>query len=109
MRQLLLFAVILLFSSCSFLKKPVQEQSFPVYGNYCGPLHPKKGSSPMPINITDLACKNHDNCYEKNGYFNSECDQKLIKELGRVNATSPEEEIFRQLIIKYFKNSQKYN
>ena len=50
------------------------DLSFPIYGNYCGPLHPPKGMNPLAFDEVDLACKNHDKCYDDYGYFNKNCD-----------------------------------
>lgn len=48
----------------------------PVHGNYCGPRHGKPGSP--TVDDMDVCCKAHDNCYEKDGYFNCHCDMKLV-------------------------------
>ena len=56
--------------------------SLPVYGNWCGPGH----GSGTPIDAIDAACKRHDQCYDRKGYFDCQCDAKLISELDRALA-----------------------
>jgi hypothetical protein len=57
--------------------------TFPVYGNWCGPDHPKllAGNEPPPIDSIDAACMRHDKCYAENTYFSCSCDVKLWSEL----------------------------
>ena len=55
--------------------------TFPVYGNWCGPAHPKSSSNPDPIDNIDAACKKHDVCYEKKGYFDCSCNEQLATDL----------------------------
>jgi hypothetical protein len=102
--------------SCSLVKKeqatssikPYSELSFPVYGNYCGPLHPPKGMNPVAIDGVDNACKNHDKCYENYGYFNKNCDLKIIENLKKTNPTKESENLARKLLIFYFQETLKY-
>ncbi len=66
---------------------------FPVYGNWCGPKHPKYGEgvdAPEPIDAVDSACKAHDLCYTKQGYSDCACDIALIAKLDRVKRASLE-------------------
>lgn len=47
-----------------------------IYGNWCGP----GCSGPSdPIDGVDSCCKTHDLCYDRNGYFDCECDAALIR------------------------------
>lgn len=55
----------------------VPQLSIPVYGNWCGPGHPKRGNPP-PIDAVDASCRRHDRCYSKRGYSNCRCDRNLI-------------------------------
>ena len=55
---------------------------FPVYRNYCGPFYGGEDNG-TPIDALDAACKNHDICYAREGYFNCQCDQDLIDEINR--------------------------
>jgi len=63
---------------------PKDEGQFPVYGNWCGPKHPKKGRSPIPIDEIDNACKKHDLCYSSNEYFSCKCDAQLLFDLSEI-------------------------
>lgn len=56
---------------------------FPVYGNWCGPSHPKHSGTnePEPIDEVDGMCEAHDKCYSREGYANCECDFDLIGEI----------------------------
>src|ERR1044072_36432 len=54
------------------------QTTFPVYGNWCGPDHPKPGSIPIPTDELDTACMVHDQCYAKQGYLSCACDQALL-------------------------------
>ena len=92
-------------SACTAGDKQIATE-FPIYGNWCGPNYPKAGN-PSPIDRTDLACKNHDLCYAKNGYFNAKCDNDLIAYLKSFTPNNPIEEIARKAIISYFRNSPK--
>ena len=107
------FLVILLMinlSSCQSSKnKKVSETqlSFPIYGNYCGPLYPPKGSKPIPIDAIDNACKNHDMCYDYYGYLDKDCDKAIINELQLVTPETEAQNLIRKLLIAYFVNIQK--
>ena len=66
------------------VKKLVKSHSkLPIYGNSCGPGHGPSGDDAArakykAIDATDECCKSHDNCYNKQGYFNCGCDSALI-------------------------------
>lgn len=51
----------------------------PVWGNWCGPGY--GGENGGPVDRLDTACMHHDLCYEAQGYFSCDCDQKLIDEI----------------------------
>lgn len=107
-----IFVGILLLSaitSCETFSKLEAVSSFPIYGNYCGPDYPKTKSTAIPIDMTDLACKDHDLCYEQNGYLNATCDQELVDDLKRSQPQTLIEKNTRKLIISYFKRSPKIN
>lgn len=53
-----------------------------VYGNWCGPKH---GGGPAK-NALDLACKYHDHCYSRHGYFNCKCDVDLVRRVRRLKS-----------------------
>lgn len=48
--------------------------SIPIWGNWCGYGY----GSGDPIDLLDYACKLHDQCYEKNKYWDCDCDKALI-------------------------------
>ena len=100
-------AAIALIMGCATMTDPDSQGAFPVYGNWCGPGHPKEGTTPDPINSTDAACRTHAVCYARHGYLNSLCDKNLISALNGIQTTDPVEEIARQGIIAYFENSPK--
>ena len=106
-----IFSLIIIFGllfSCSSNKKIAKsELSFPVYGNYCGPLYPPKGSKPAPVDKVDLACKNHDKCYDDSGYFNKNCDLQILQDLKTVIPNSENENLAKKLLIFYFQEATK--
>ena len=83
------------------------DLSFPIYGNYCGPFHPPKGMNPLALNQVDLACQNHDKCYDDYIAFNKNCDLQIIKELKLINPLSADEKLAQRLLIFYFQESLK--
>ena len=102
------FVILEFLFSCSIAKKEqISELSFPIYGNYCGPLHPPKGMNPVPIDDVDIACHNHDKCYDDYGYFNKSCDLKIIEDLKSVIPQSESEALSRKLLIFYFQKTKK--
>jgi hypothetical protein len=80
---------------------------FQVYGNWCGPGHPKPGTKPTPINQVDSACRAHDQCYGFHGYLNRGCDDQLMSTLRSIQTSDPLEDAARRAIIVYFENSPK--
>lgn len=57
-----------------------------LYGNWCGPGHPKYDglTGPGPIDGLDAACKRHDKCYRERGYMNCDCDLELLKDIDEM-------------------------
>lgn len=43
----------------------------PIYGNWCGPWH---GGG----RIIDAVCREHDLCYDREGYFDCGCNRDLV-------------------------------
>jgi hypothetical protein len=56
------------------------EASLPIYGNWCGPGH----GSGRAIDDVDGACKQHDECYDRRGYLDCDCDRNLLSNLDRL-------------------------
>lgn len=52
---------------------------FPVWGNWCGPLHSGPGA---PVDLLDRACMRHDKCYSWGG-GNCSCDKALIANIDK--------------------------
>lgn len=108
MKNLLIPLITLLtISSCAIFTNKDTAGEFPIYGNWCGPDHPKTGTNPKPIDNTDLSCKHHDLCYAENGYLNATCDENLITELKANTPQNEIEAIARKAIISYFRKSPK--
>lgn len=66
-----------------------EDISVKIYGNWCGPNYPirRKGvTDPDVIDYVDSACKIHDACYEKKGYFNCECDMELLGSISSMES-----------------------
>ncbi len=95
--------LLILFINFSCAKKEVKKEnlSFPIYGNYCGPLYPVASMKPIALDEVDNACKNHDRCYELNGYFNQDCDMQLKNDLIAIDPASAEEDLAKRLILFY--------
>lgn len=59
--------------------------SIPVYGNWCGPEHPKDletlTTPPAPIDELDRLCMHHDYCYLEHGNFNCDCDSTFTRDV----------------------------
>lgn len=106
--QKLLIISLILLASCAIFTDKKTAGTFPIYGNYCGPNHPKAGTHPAPIDGTDSACMRHDECYAKNGYFNKECDMRLITELKAIEPQKEPEKLTQELIIAYFSEVSKF-
>ena len=82
------------------------EDGFHFYGNWCGPGH----GSGEPIDDVDRACMVHDKCYDRRGYFNSDCDDKLVRDIDRALDSGnvlPWGHIMGPLIRAWFKTSKK--
>ena len=55
---------------------------FSVYGNWCGPNHPKDiKNAKNPIDILDNQCKKHDLCYVEKGEFDCSCDRNMVLDI----------------------------
>lgn len=52
----------------------VPEAGIPVHGNWCGPGH----GGGQPVDELDVACMQHDQCYDRKGYLDCGCDKKLV-------------------------------
>lgn len=95
--------LLILFLNFSCTKKELKKEnlSFPIYGNYCGPLYPPNSMKPLTLDEVDNACKNHDRCYDLYGYFNKNCDMQLKNDLMTIEAKNPKEDLAKRLILFY--------
>ena len=99
--KFLVLLFLLLNFSCAKTGLKEKNLSFPVYGNYCGPLYPVASMKPIAIDDVDNACKNHDRCYDLKGYFNQDCDMQLKNDLIAISPLSTEEDLAKRLILFY--------
>jgi hypothetical protein len=106
-KKYLILTLYLFVNACTIFTNKNTAGTFPIYGNYCGLDHPRAGSNPIPIDKTDLACKNHDKCYDQNEYFNKKCDENIVTELKSIKPKNEIEKIARDAIVKYFEISTK--
>ncbi|MBF0622413.1 MAG: hypothetical protein HQL54_10860 [Magnetococcales bacterium] len=74
--------------------------ALPVHGRFCGPNYPKLNAenkadelkeleSIKAFDTIDSACKNHDICYARKGYFDYQCDQQFVMHLQRLTLATP--------------------
>lgn len=82
-----------------------EPSNFPFHGQWCGPGHPAKGSSPEPEDELDELCRRHDLCYEQRGYFSCRCDVELARSIQSSRTLKKENMKKAGLIVQYFKDS----
>ena len=79
------FSICFFINSCASTDPKINKKTagtYSVYGNWCGPDHPKYSSNPPdPIDKLDAACMKHDICYTQKGNLSCECDKTLNEEL----------------------------
>ena len=64
--------------------------SIPVYGNWCGPDHPRSlAFAAAPVDALDAACMRHDYCFAAQGEFDCGCDIALLTELRNTQWQNP--------------------
>ncbi len=94
-----LYLILAILSSCSFIF-PERSKNFSSYGNYCNIA---KQNSNIPIDKTDLACKNYLKCSEENKDNLSICDQRMISDLNLNNKVKSKNELMMRLwLTEYF-------
>lgn len=57
----------------------------PIHGNWCGPGH---GGGPA-IDAVDAVCREHDLCYDREGYFDCGCNRELVNAMPAAIAQTP--------------------
>ena len=78
----------------------------PIYGNWCGPGH----GGGDPIDVIDTACRKHDLCYARRGYFDCSCDRALIADINRGwDRMRRGEKIMASAVKAYFTAQMKVN
>ncbi len=82
MRVLAAFLLILLAA-------PLQAQSVPVHGNWCGLGHSGSVFSQPPLDPLDDACMRHDICVSQTGYLSCGCDIGFMQELRATQWPNP--------------------
>lgn len=55
----------------------VAEAGIPVHGNWCGPGH----GGGRAVDALDEVCMRHDQCYDRRGYLDCDCDRTLVREI----------------------------
>lgn len=69
----------LLVHGCDTSVSRDQATRLVIYGNYCG----LSNLGGIPVDGVDAICQRHDSCYDRNGYFNCDCDRKMLEELAK--------------------------
>ncbi len=104
-------ALLIVLTSCATQPIPsnMSVTSFGVYGNWCGPDHPKDMSTAgLPIDGLDASCMRHDMCYAEKGKYACECDKILSEELKTnllANNYPAEQKYYARSFYQYFKGS----
>jgi len=125
MKNIIIILLVIFTCSCAYTPSPPNEIGkntnrtdfnstvqinnltkgiFPVHGNWCGPLHPKKNLTvdPVAIDQLDEICRKHDKCYQQNYYTAVICDQKLINDINQTVFKTSEQKIIAFAIKSYF-------
>ena len=56
----------------------------PIHGHYCGPGYPQGGDySRTPRDPVDAVCRLHDQCYDREGMIDCNCDRHLVADMAR--------------------------
>ena len=71
------------------------QDGMPVYGNYCGLRHGDPTYQTIPRDPVDAACMRHDQCYDRNGYLDCNCDRTLVDELKDAESSPGSDETAR--------------
>lgn len=85
------------------------ENSLGVYGNWCGPNHPKDiDTADAPIDVLDAGCRRHDLCYVEKGLYSCECDKIFNDELSTNlmnDIYQGKQQTYALMFYRYFKGS----
>jgi len=112
LQRILIIALALMLGACASNRHQVKQETagvFGVYGNWCGPDHPKvMDPPPDALDLLDASCMRHDYCYVEKGYLNCDCDKDLVKDIKhnlRARKYNAEQRKFAVSIANYFKGS----
>ncbi len=112
LRYLTIVLLVSMLGACASNRHQVKQESagiFAIYGNWCGPDHPKvMDPPPEALDRLDAACMRHDYCYVEKGYLNCDCDKALVKEIKRDLAGrnyNAEQHKYAVSFANYFKGS----
>jgi hypothetical protein len=96
-------------SSATPTHQPLITNSLGVYGNWCGPNHPKNiETADGPIDMLDASCKRHDLCYVEKGQYSCECDKIFNDELSTNlmnDVYQGKQQTYALMFYRYFKGS----
>lgn len=101
-RNLLIF-MALIVSGCNLFISKVDKKIPPNYGNYCIFDHSIKNFNLIPLDKTDLACKNFHKCLKNSESNPKNCSNELISKLEENQKKSAIETRNYQKIIEFFK------
>lgn len=101
-KNILLSILILGFSSCKVLTTKAEKKISPNYGNYCKFDQSLTNFKTIPVDKTDLACKNFHKCKKKSNSNSSYCNKELISKLEDNQKKSALEIKNCQKIIEFF-------
>lgn len=87
----LLFGICFAFMTFGFADaQQTLNIPLPVYGNWCGPDHPRGfANARPPVDPLDAACMRHDYCVAAQGRFDCGCDISLLTELRNTRWSNP--------------------
>lgn len=103
LKKILLISSVLVISSCHLNITKNVKKIPPSYGNYCIFERSIKNFNLIPLDKTDLACKNFHKCLRDSKFNRTNCYNELISILEKNQKTSKMEIKNCQKIIKYLK------
>ncbi len=86
-------AILLLLLPLAVSLGPAQAVSLPMYGNWCGPDHPRDAYAAQlpPVDSLDAACMEHDICAATSGSGDCGCDIRFMNRLRGMTYAHPEQ------------------
>eukprot|EP01111_Echinosteliopsis_oligospora_P013861 TRINITY_DN5086_c0_g1_i1.p1 TRINITY_DN5086_c0_g1~~TRINITY_DN5086_c0_g1_i1.p1 ORF type:complete len:145 (-),score=13.89 TRINITY_DN5086_c0_g1_i1:51-485(-) len=104
---LLSVVVIVLSTLAGPTEAFLNGMSMKLHGHYCGVNYGDATYAQDPIDAVDMACRNHDKCYDDQQYSDCLCDSKFIEELAAIDGKtiSPQVKNIATLMSSWFKSS----